>query len=137
MPEFTSRPALSPRGANLLTAFVLVAVARLYAPRLGDFFLSDDFHYLRACAESSSFGANDEWYGVTVGELNFHFRPVFGVTGWLIYAVFGMQSFWWHLASLSLHLLATWLTIILVRRFVGGYWTAALAGAILCSPGLP
>jgi hypothetical protein len=109
---------------------VIVAAASVYAPRLNDFFLSDDFHYLRACEESAAFGADDPWYAVTIGQLDFHFRPVFGLTGWIIHSLFGLEPFWHHLANLILHLTAVWLTILLVRRFVTSHWTAIGAGAL-------
>lgn len=109
---------------------ILVATVLIYAPRLHDFFLSDDFAYLQACRESPTFGGNSNWDDLMIGESGFLFRPFVGLTGWLTYQVAGIDPFIWHLADLAMHLLAVWLTILLVRRFVASPWAAIAAGAI-------
>jgi hypothetical protein len=129
MPDLSQLPK-NPRVQRLALLSTLVLAVAMYAPRLNDFFLSDDFHYLRVFSEPASFGVADEWFSVTVGDLNFHFRPVFGLVGWLNYEVFGLEPFWWNAINLLLHLAAVWLTVLLVRRFVTSAWAAIGAGAL-------
>jgi hypothetical protein len=129
MPDLAHIPQ-SPRIQKLALLAVLAVAAATYAPRLNDFFLSDDFHYLRVFSQPASFVVADEWFSVTVGDLNFHFRPVFGLVSWLNYEVFGLEPFWWNAINLLLHLLAVWLTVVLVRRFVLSRWAAIGAGAL-------
>lgn len=59
-----------------------------------------------------------------------HYRPIYML--WLMFneQVFGLITPWWHLTSLLLHILATYLVYQLALRILKEGWTAALAALL-------
>ncbi len=130
MPNKSTDSRLNRPLAIIVIVATMIAAAAMYAPRLHDFFVSDDFVYMRAFGESASPTGGAKWHSVILGDSDFLYRPVFGISGWLFYLLVGPNPLGWHLANLILHLLAVWLTIVLVRRFVTTPWAAICAGAL-------
>lgn len=58
-----------------------------------------------------------------------YYRPVFMVWQLLNFKAFGVNPHWWHLTTLLLHLLATFLVYLLARRLLGSQ-PGALAAAL-------
>jgi hypothetical protein len=111
---------------------VLFLTIALYAPRLRDFFLSDDFGLLWACWRPGSLFVNNGWISgdsVPVPSF-FRFMPCSSLSGWLIYGFSGLNPFGWHLANLVFHLLNSLLLGLLVRRVIRSDWAAVAAGAL-------
>lgn len=65
------------------------------------------------------------WYQVTPE--GSYYRPFFIVWGVLNHWLFGLRPWGWHLTNVLLHLAATCLVFVLLRRLKVEYWTAAVA----------
>jgi len=65
------------------------------------------------------------WYQVTPE--GSYYRPFFMVWSVLNHSLFGLQPWGWHLTNVLLHLIATCLLFVLLRRLKVEYWTAAIA----------
>ncbi len=111
----------------ILTLPVLVLPAVVFAPLLGGFWLSDDLGNLN---RAFNLAADDQLLGGTLTFLSqpvdspgTFYRPVMIASVSALYAVFGAWYPGWAAASLILHLLASLLVAMLVRRLLG--WCAA------------
>jgi hypothetical protein len=100
---------------------ILLAVFALYAPTLNDWFLSDDFWWLRA-SEATPMGqfvreAFDFRETDPVPEFSFY-RPLYAVTFKVCYEAFGMNAAAYHALNVALHLAAVALVWYIARRLV-------------------
>jgi len=69
------------------------------------------------------------WSQVSDGPSHFY-RPIFSVWMLLVHTVGGLSPWFWHLSSILLHVVATWLVFRLCRRLTGNDWGAAAAAAL-------
>jgi hypothetical protein len=127
--------AYRPRHHWLISVSIAAAVlltVLLYAPRLRDFFLSDDFGLLWACWRPDGLFANNGWIsGDSIAVTSFfRFMPCSSLSGWIIYGFSGLNPLGWHVANLLLHLLNSLLVAIIVGRVVRSPWAALTAGAL-------
>jgi len=130
-PSSIDRPIPPWLKAVALLAFLLLSII-LYAPRLKDFFLSDDFGLLWACWRPGGLFLNNGWISfdsVPVASF-FRFMPCSSLSGWLIYSLSGLNPLGWHVASLLLHLGNSLLVGVLVRRVIRSDWAGAAAAAL-------
>ena len=82
--------------AALLGITVLVII--VYTPRLGDYFLSDDFDLLAVWRANAGHFAADSWMTGAVEYWPGIARPLVAVSGWLLYHIAGLKPFGWHLS---------------------------------------
>src|SRR5215469_9538029 len=59
-----------------------------------------------------------------------YYRPLFLLLLRIGYALFGVRPLGWHLLAIGLHLAATWLTYLLVKRLTGQFTAAWLTALI-------
>ncbi len=121
------------RRLRLLTSLgVLILTCILYAPRLKDFFLSDDFSLLWTCIRPDGFFANNGWLTGSAESWTsaFRFMPASSLSGLLIYQFTGTDPLGWHLTNLLLHLINAVLVGVLLRRFLRSHWAAIGASAL-------
>lgn len=125
----SSVPAESPHGASasdphfLWIVLVLTAIANLSAVRFG--FVYDDYGqilsnpFVRAWRYVPEYFSNSVWkhmYPVIAGN---YYRPVFLLWIRINYAVFGSRPLGWHIEVVLLHLIATALVYLTVRKMTG------------------
>jgi Flp pilus assembly protein TadD len=133
------RPAASPpdrqaeapgaaRRARIALLLILAATAAVYLNSLvGEFVYDDRFQILRnprlaSWSELPRFLGESVWQ-FTSGEgpvAGAYYRPLFNFALLALWQLFAAKTLGWHLVSLALHLTATALLFVLVRR-----WTAA------------
>lgn len=65
------------------------------------------------------------WYQITPE--GSYYRPFFIAWSVLNHSLFGLRPWGWHFTNVLLHLIATCLVFVLLRRFKVEYWTAAIA----------
>ncbi|MDX6444756.1 MAG: protein O-mannosyl-transferase [Blastocatellia bacterium] len=110
------------RLVNAALVVVLLAPLLAYVSSIRYQFVFDDPDQIvnNAAVHSWSsvphFFTSDVWPHATPDEVGNFYRPVFLL--WLLvnYKIGGLSLAWWHLVSIGLHLLATLLVFLLVRR---------------------
>ena len=91
---------------------VLVLVFLLYSPALQVFFSQDDFFHLSL---GQTYGLNSiielvkPYHGI-------NYRPVFQLTTWFLYKLFGFHPWLFHLVQLIIHLLTVWLFFLIIKK---------------------
>jgi len=134
-----SRRLSEPKLASLLVVIGLLTTGLAYLPSLGFGFVDDDHSQiadnprLRNWHEVPGYFTSSVWAQLTpvVGDLAPPFyRPLFLTWVFVNYQMFGTDPVGWHLAALSLHLLATLLAYQLLRAFTGEALPAALAALL-------
>jgi 4-amino-4-deoxy-L-arabinose transferase-like glycosyltransferase len=121
---------LSP--ATGLLAILLLTVV-LYAPSLHDWFLADDFWFLRD-SQTTGWGT---WLAQSfdyrdprpVPEFN-EYRPLYLVTFRAEYSLFGLNAVGYHAVNVAVHLAAVVLLWFVARRLTQRTWAAHLASLI-------
>lgn len=127
------------RRDSTLLMLGLIAVGTLlpFLPVLGYGFVYDDdvqvFDAINARNWQSSYTyfVSSVWDPLKAGPLNHnYYRPLFYFWMRINATLFGDHAFWWHLAGIALHLVATILVFSLLRRHFRNPWTAT-AGALI------
>jgi 4-amino-4-deoxy-L-arabinose transferase-like glycosyltransferase len=113
-------------------ALVLAAVLAAYLRSLGEWFVSDDFWYLRAVQRISwwdwtrnAFDFNEE--GPVV---EFAYRPLYVIEYPLLYGALGLNAWAYHLLSVAFHMANTLLVWLIARRVGGRDATAHVAALV-------
>jgi 4-amino-4-deoxy-L-arabinose transferase-like glycosyltransferase len=129
-PALASTRVLAP--AVVVGAILLLTFA-LYARNLNDWFVADDFLFLRA-AQTTGWG---EWIEDSFDHRDpepvpeFHqYRPLYLVTFKLEYSLFELDPLGYHAFNVAVHLGAALLFWFVARRLTGRDWTAHLAMAV-------
>lgn len=111
----------------------------LYLPSLTSNFIYDDRHQIVENPQIKSWDylprllASDVWSQKGDEHVGHIYRPLFSVWMLLVYTLGGLSAWFWHLSSVTLHVLATYLAYCLCRVFLkstkGAFWGAALYAA--------
>jgi tetratricopeptide (TPR) repeat protein len=127
---------LSPLHEQYFVWMVLLITALTYMATMRFDFVYDDYPqivfnpFLRAWHFVPQYFVSQVWKHMAPSTPGNYYRPVFLVLMRACYAVFADRPFGWHLVAIGLHLLATWLTYVLVRKMTGQFTTAWLAALI-------
>ncbi len=73
---------------------------------------------------------NTVWGQIVPSTFGNYYRPAFLLLMRTGYARFGTHALGWHLLSITMHLLVTWLTYVMVRKMTGQFTIAWLAALI-------
>ena len=106
-------------GSPAMLPVILALTFVVFAPSLNDWFVADDFLFLRASRETS-FGsyvldAFDYRTSAPVPEFTFY-RPLYVVTFRLCYEAFGLHAWAYHALNIILHLVSVTLLWLIARR---------------------
>jgi hypothetical protein len=112
---------------------ILLLAAALYAPSLRDWFVADDFWFLRH-SQTTGWAS---WLGQSfdyrdprpVPEFN-EYRPLYLVTFRAEYSLFGLNAVGYHAVNLAAHLMAVVLLWFIARRLTQRTWAAHLAALV-------
>ena len=122
-------------------ALILVAVFAAYAHTLNDWFVSDDFWYLRASqladagyfANSFDFttdGPLFQYAGRQLNPLELAYRPLYPIWFLFTYKLFGLNPWQYKLFALALHMFNTTLVWLVAKKLTGRVSVAAIAAFI-------
>ena len=114
----------------------LLVTAITYSGTIRYDFVYDDFGqivynpFLRAWRYVPQYFVSSVWKHMAPSTPGNYYRPVFLVLMRAGYAVFADRAFGWHLLTVGLHLVATWLTYVVLKKMTGQFTTAWLASLI-------
>src|SRR4029079_2516053 len=112
---------------------ILIAAFVLYAPTLRDWFVGDDFWFLRAAQQhsipSSIRRAFDFRLTGTSPEFD-RYRPLYPITWRLEYSLFGLHAAYYHAVVVGLHLACVIVAWFIARRLLSVGWDSSLATLI-------
>ena len=114
----------------------LLVTAITYSATMRYEFVYDDYPqivfnpFLRAWRYVPDFFVSSVWKHMSPLTPGNYYRPVFLVLMRACYAVFADRPFGWHLVTLSLHLVATWLTYVVLKKMTAQFTTAWLGSLI-------
>ena len=121
-------------GPQLVLAAILLLTLAVYAPTLTDWFLRDDFWFLRAAQTASS-----PWVWVR-DSLDFRnpgppmefsfYRPLYQASFLGFYKLFGLNAWAYHLLSVSVHLANAALVWLIARKLTNRLLIAHAAALI-------
>jgi protein O-mannosyl-transferase len=123
-----------PRRFLLPAVIFLTLLAYSATPRFG--FVYDDTHFIVSNPFIRSWHFVPQFFTSTVvaqerpGAVINYYRPVFLLWLRLNHALFGLNPVGWHLSTLALHLLVTWMVYLLARRVAREAPTALVAAAV-------
>jgi len=135
--EFESEEGVGKPRKSALNLFLLFSVILLTSlaysatPRFG--FVFDDTHFIVSNPFIRSWRFVPRFFTSTVlapehpGAVINYYRPVFLLWLRLNHALFGLNPAGWHLSTLALHLLITWMVYLLARRVTGDAPTGLVA----------
>jgi len=112
---------------------ILLAVALAYSRTLNDWFVSDDFWYLRASQVAGwdwDYFVNSFDYNTLGPVPEFAYRPVYPIWFLFTYELFGLNPLPYKLFALFLHLFNTTLVWLVARKLTGRASVAAIAAFI-------
>ena len=119
-----------------MLAVILLLAFAAYAPTLNDWFVGDDFWFLRASQSSSVSEYTKRVFDPSQtsfdGELN-RYRPLYPLAWRLQYEAFGLHASYYHAVVVGLHLACAVLAWFVFRRLFslpGEAWLANLATLI-------
>ena len=107
----------------ILFIFICVVGLLLYSSSLNNYFLGDDFTWLR-------WGANfslKDIYLPFIDAGGFFYRPIGKIYFFLLYSIFWLKPFGYHIVSIIIHLLTALGVFLLTREYSGRKLTAFLA----------
>ena len=112
---------------------ILTITLAVYATTLNDWFLADDFWFMRS-AEHESFVD----YAITsldFREINAlpdfnRYRPLYPIAWYAQHEVFGLTAWPYHVVLVGMHLACVWLVWLIARRLLKEMWTANLAALV-------
>ena len=100
----------------------LLAAAAAYSVTLSFEFVYDDNQQIiinplvQSWTYLPSYFVTDVWSQWGIFAHSVYYRPAFLTWLLLNFKLFGLNPVWWHLTTLSAHLVATWLVYLLTRR---------------------
>jgi hypothetical protein len=110
---------------------VLAVVLATYAHLLDDWFVSDDFWYLRAAQVAKpSFFLNSFDYTADGPVPESVYRPLYPITFLFVYKLFGLNAWQYHLLNIVLHMANITLFWLIVRKLTGRVVVANVAAFI-------
>lgn len=124
--EYLRRPAVLLSGIALITGL-------LYISTLSFEFVWDDHLQVESNPLLLSWKAiprafhSSLWFQMTPDGKGSYYRPLFIVWSALNHSLFGFRPWGWHLTNVLLHIVASCVVFVLLRRLKIEYWTAALA----------
>jgi hypothetical protein len=130
----TERDWIGALSSRWMLAAILALAFVAYAPTLNDWFVGDDFWFLRA-SQQTSWGdyiprVFDPGEVSPDYELN-RYRPLYPLAWKLQYALFGMNAVPYHVVAIVLHLAAVTVAWFILRRLLPSEpWGANLAAMI-------
>ena len=141
--DMDTKPAV-PQGNSSISSLhekyfvwmALLVTAITYSATLRYDFLYDDYPqivfnpFLRAWHYVPQFFVSSVWKHVSPLTPGNYYRPMFLVLMRACYAAFSDRPFGWHMVTLGLHLTATWLTYVVLKKMTGQFTTAWLAALI-------
>ena len=118
---------------------ILLAVTLVYANSLSNGFVFDDIGTIVENKYIKDFGRNLPSFFTTsyfkISGVEGSYRPIATLSYYLLYAIFGLNPFGYHLASVILHFLNAVLLYFLLDRFLGNRLTALFAALMFaCHP---
>ncbi len=120
------------RPAILLSAVALI-IFFLYISTLSFEFVWDDHVQVESNPLVLSWKAvprafhSSLWFPMTPDGKGNYYRPFFTIWSVLNHSLFGFRPWGWHLTNVLLHILASCLLFVLLRRMQVEYWAAAIA----------
>lgn len=111
-----------------ISVYLLIAAISFFFPLYTNYFVGDDFTWLRWAGESKN---NIFSYFVNSG--GFFYRPGAQIYFLLMYKLFWLNQTFYHLSSILLHLIVAVLIFILLRKILNKYWLAAFASFVFLS----
>jgi tetratricopeptide (TPR) repeat protein len=116
--------------------FILLITAASYAGTLRFEFVFDDTPQIienpliRAWHYVPQYFFSPVWKQMGAFVLSNYYRPIFVLLMRINYALFAGRPLGWHVVSVIMHLLVTWLVYVLARKLTGEFTTAWLAALI-------
>lgn len=92
--------------------YLLVTAIALFGNSVSNYFVADDFTWLRWAA-SSSFGDIAKYFTSAAG---FFYRPIPKLVYFVLYAVFWLKPEGYHIVSILLYVVASYLVYLLMRK---------------------
>ncbi len=96
----------------------------MFSPMISNFFVGDDFTWLRWAATSHGLGHISQYFTQADG---FFYRPGSKIFFLLMYSVFWLNAVAYHVASLILHFIVVALVFLLAKKILRNVGQAALA----------
>jgi hypothetical protein len=112
---------------------ILLATFVVYAPTLSNWFLGDDFWFLRASQQhgiGSEIVRSFDYRNVGASIEFDRYRPLYSIIWRLEFAAFGLHAFPYHAILLALHLACVVTVWLIARRLLPESWMANLATLI-------
>lgn len=112
---------------------ILLAAFAVYAPTLADWFVGDDFWFLRASQQhgiGSEIARSFDYRNVGTSIEFDRYRPLYPIAWRLQYAVFGLNAFPYHAVVLALHVACVATVWFIARRLFRESWAVNLAALI-------
>jgi protein O-mannosyl-transferase len=133
----TERPRTEPSHEKYFVWFVLFLTALTYlgTVRFGFLIYDDDPQIvsnpvIRAWHYVPQYFFSSVWMQIAPLFRGNYYRPLFLLSLRIGYALFGLRPLGWHLLAIGMHLVASWLTYLLVKRLTGQFTTAWLTALI-------
>ncbi len=108
-------------------AYLFVFCLVLFAPMIGNYFVADDFTWLKWAADCGNCSAPNLFVNYFVNSDGFFYRPGMKIYFYLMYQIFWLNQVVYHFSSLVLHFMAASLFFLIARKIFGGVKLAALA----------
>lgn len=108
-------------GKVAMVVYLLVAVVLIFSPMIGNFFVGDDFTWLRWTQEKSSI------FRYFTDADGFFYRPGAKIYFQLMHSLFWLNQEAYHIISISLHFIVAVLVFLLSRKILGNFPLAVLA----------
>jgi hypothetical protein len=115
---------------------VLFITAITYLGTLRFGFVYDDFPqiqtnpFIKSWRYVPQYFVSSVWKQVYPLDSGNYYRPMFLLWTRVNYAIFGLHEMWWHLTTVLLHVLVTWLVYRLVKKMTGRFTVAWLTAMI-------
>ena len=127
------RMSIDLKSQKTVLLFVLLATALVYISTIRYEFTYDDNSQIvlnpaiTSAAHIPEYFTKHVWQTVVPGSAAQYYRPVFVLWLLLNYKLFGLSPAGWHVTSLIVHLVATWLVFVLARRLTSDQLVATVA----------
>ncbi len=104
-----------------MIVYLLAATALIFSPMIGNFFVGDDFTWLRWAQEKSSI------FSYFTDADGFFYRPGAKIYFQLMHSLFWLNQEIYHIVSISLHFIVTMLVFLLSRKILRSFPLSILA----------
>lgn len=111
-------------------AYLFIFCIVLFAPMLGNYFVADDFTWLKWAADCGNCSAPNLFVNYFINSDGFFYRPGMKIYFYLMYQIFWLNQVVYHFSSLFLHFMAASLFFLIARKIFGGVKLASLAAFI-------